>query len=121
MDHPMALETPVLVLGATSLVGRFALPRLKAAGIEAAALSRTAPREPGWVRADLSDPTLRTLLPDCPTVLSFQPIWHLPQALPALRVRGMKRLGALSSTSVIAKAASPDAYEQGVVKALADG
>jgi nucleoside-diphosphate-sugar epimerase len=116
-----ALETPVLVLGATSLVGRFALPRLKAAGIEAVALSRTAPREPGWVRADLSDSTLRTLLPACPTVLSFQPIWHLPQALPALRVRGMKRLVAFSSTSVTAKAASPDAYEQGVVKALADG
>lgn len=121
MDHPSALDTPVLALGATSLIGRFALPRLRAAGVEAVALSRTAPRESGWVRADLSDPALRALLPACPTVLSFQPIWHLPQALPALRVRGMKRLVAFSSTSVFAKADSPDAHEQGVVRALAEG
>jgi nucleoside-diphosphate-sugar epimerase len=121
MDHPSALDDPVLVLGATSLVGRFVLPRLEAMGVEAVALSRTAPRAPGWVRADLSDPGLRARLPACPTVLSLQPIWRLPQALPALRVRGMRRLVAFSSTSVFAKADSPDPYEQGVVKALADG
>lgn len=121
MSDASALKTPVLVLGATSLVGRFALPRLRAAGIEAVALSRTAPQEPGWVRADLTDPDLEARAPSCSTVLSLSPIWRLPAALPALKAKGMRRLVAFSSTSVFAKAASPDAYEQGVARALAEG
>jgi nucleoside-diphosphate-sugar epimerase len=121
MSDASLLNAPVLVLGATSLVGRFVSPRLEAAGIESFALSRTAPAESGWVRADLSAPDLEARLPACATVLSLQPIWHLPQALPALRAKGMRRLVAMSSTSVFGKAASPDAYEQGVVKRLAEG
>jgi len=121
MSDPSAIEPPVLASGATSLVGRFVLPRLEAAGVETFALSRTAPAEPGWVRADLSDPELQAKLPVCPTVLSLSPIWHLPPALAALKSRGMKRLVAFSSTSVFTKAASPDAREQAVVRRLADG
>ena len=121
MSDPSAIQTPVLVLGATSLVGRFALPRLQAAGVEHVALSRTAPDAQGWVRADLWDPELAARLPICPTVLSLSPVWHLPAALGALKARGMKRLVAFSSTSVTAKAASPDAYEQGMVRRLAEG
>lgn len=120
MTSAEPLKTPVLVLGATSLIGRFALPRLRAAGIAHVALSRTG-GQPGWVKADLSDPDLASKLPACPTVLSLSPIWHLPQALQALNAKGMQRLVAFSSTSVFTKAASPDAYEQGVVKRLADG
>jgi nucleoside-diphosphate-sugar epimerase len=121
MSDLSALQTPVLVLGATSLIGRFALPRLQAAGVEHVALSRSAPNEGGWVRADLWDPALADHLPACPTVLSLSPVWHLPPALGALKARGMKRLVAFSSTSVITKAASPDAYEQGMVRRLAEG
>ena len=80
MSEDSRLKTPVLVLGATSLIGRFALPRLRAAGVEAFAVSRTAPDAPGWVRADLSDADLADKLPACPTVLSLSPIWHLPSA-----------------------------------------
>ncbi len=121
MSEPSAFETPVLVLGATSLIGRFALPRLQGLNVPALALSRTAPDAPGWVRADLSDPALEARLPGCPTVLSLSPVWHLPAALPALKARGMTRLVAFSSTSVFSKAASPDAYEQGMVRRLAEG
>jgi nucleoside-diphosphate-sugar epimerase len=115
------LKTPVLVLGATSPIGRFTLPRLRAMGVEAGALSRAAPEEPGWVQADLTGPDLAAKLPACATVLSLSPIWHLPAALGALKARGMERLVAFSSTSVFTKAASPDAYELGVVRRLADG
>jgi nucleoside-diphosphate-sugar epimerase len=115
------LKTPVLVLGATSLIGRFAMPRIAAAGIAAVALSRHAPDAGGWVRADLGQDDLAAVLPAAPTVLSLSPIWHLPQALPALKAKGMQRLVAFSSTSVFTKAASPDAYEQGVVAMLAEG
>lgn len=121
MSDASAPKTPVLVTGATSLIGRFALPRLQAMGAPAFALSRTAPAAPGWVRGDLSDPALEAQLPHCPTVLSLSPIWHLPAALAALKARGMTRLVAFSSTSVFTKAASPDPYEQGVVRRLAQG
>src|ERR1700749_4474808 len=119
MSEPSTLRTPVLVTGATRLIGRFALPRLQAMGVEFQALSRTAPDAPGWVRGGLSDPDLAARLPECPTVLSLSPIWHLPPALGALKARGMRRLVAFSSTSVLTKAASPDAYEQGMVRRLA--
>jgi nucleoside-diphosphate-sugar epimerase len=115
------LKTPVLVLGATSLIGRFAMPRLAQGGAPVFALSRGAPEAPGWTRGDLSAADLREHLPTAPTVLSLSPIWHLPQALPALKAKGMQRLVAFSSTSVFTKAASPDAYERAVVKRLADG
>lgn len=116
MDSP---PTPILVLGATSLIGRFAMPALEGAGVEAVGLSRAA--HPGCVAADLADPGLAARLPPSPTVLSLSPIWVLPQALPALKAAGMTRLVAFSSTSVFTKQASPSAYERGVVKALADG
>ena len=121
MSDAPVLKTPVLVTGATSLIGRFALPRLAAMGVQMAALSRTAPVEPGWVRGGLSDPDLAAKLPECPTVLSLSPIWHLPPGLQALKASGMKRLVAFSSTSVVTKAASPDAYEQGMVQRLTEG
>ncbi|HEY4031665.1 MAG TPA: NAD-dependent epimerase/dehydratase family protein [Caulobacteraceae bacterium] len=121
MSDAPALETPVLVTGATSLIGRFAVPRLRAMGIEFHALSRTAPDAPGWVRGWLGDPDLTARLPECPTVLSLSPVWHLPPGLDALKARGMRRLVAFSSTSVMTKAASPDACEQGMVRRLADG
>jgi nucleoside-diphosphate-sugar epimerase len=120
MSDASTLKTPVLVLGGASLIGRFLLPRLEAAGVPFYALSRAPPRGPRWIQGDLSDYELAERLPpDCPTVLSLSPIWHLPQALPKLN--GMRRLVAVSSTSVFTKAASPNAYEQGVVKRLSDG
>ena len=56
-------------------------------------------------------------------MLSLSPVWHLPPALGALKARGMRRLVAFSSTSVTAKAASPDAYEgrRMTARSLAEG
>jgi len=115
------LASPVLVLGATSLIGDFLLARLKAAGVEPTALSRRPPSDDVcWVDADLADPDLAEELPLIATVFSLSPIWLLPQALPALKARGLTRLVAFSSTSRFTKQASPDAAERGVAKALAD-
>ena len=41
-----AIADPVLVLGATSLIGRFLVPRLATLGVEAIALSRKPTRPP---------------------------------------------------------------------------
>jgi nucleoside-diphosphate-sugar epimerase len=119
MSDASALKTPVLVLGATSLIGRFALPRLQAMGVPFYALSRSAPRGPNWIQGDLTDYELSELLPNCPTVLSLSPIWRLPHA--QWEFNGAQRIVAFSSTSVFTKAASSNAYERKVVKLLADG
>ena len=112
----------VLVLGATSLVGRFALPRLVEQGIAVAALSR-APRapEPGveWVAGDVNDPALT--LPQADAALSLSPIWLLPAALPKLEAAGVRRLIAFSSTSRFTKADSPEPGERAVAERLAEG
>lgn len=119
MSDASALKTPVLVTGATSLIGRFLLPRLEAMGVPFYALSRSAPRAPNWIQGDLTDYELSQRLPDCPTVLSLSPIWRLPHA--QWEFNGVRRIVAFSSTSLFTKAASPDAYEQKVAKQLADG
>ncbi len=112
-------QAPVLVLGATSLVGRFALPRLTAAGVDHAPVSRCA--EPGWIQADIETIDGRAALPPAETVLSLSPIWLLAEAIDTLKAGGLKRLIAFSSTSVATKAGSSNAYEQDVVAALARG
>jgi nucleoside-diphosphate-sugar epimerase len=121
MTDPAIPQAHVLVLGATSLVGRFLMPRLAAAGMPAMGLSRTAPDEAGWLCGDLADADLALILPQSHTVFSLAPIWQLPLALPALHRRGMRRLVAFSSTSVFTKAASPDPQEQAVARKLAAG
>lgn len=114
-------KTPVLVLGATSLIGGFLLARLRALDIAPIAVSRRPPEdEICWLDADLSDPRLVDGLPPVATVFSLSPIWLLPQALPALKARGMERLVAFSSTSRFSKAESPVAAERAVAQALID-
>jgi nucleoside-diphosphate-sugar epimerase len=111
-----------LVLGATSLIGRFALPGLAAEGRTVFAVSRKAgPREAGlhWVHADVCASGL--ILPPARAALSLSPIWLLPHALPALKRAGVERLVAFSSTSRFTKADSTEAEEREVARRLADG
>ncbi len=75
----------------------------------------------GWITADLETAEGRAALPQAPTVLSLSPVWLLPEAMEALKINGMTRLVAFSSTSVLTKAGSADAGEQAVVAALARG
>jgi nucleoside-diphosphate-sugar epimerase len=112
-------EAPLLVLGATSLVGRFALPRLTAAGIGHAPVSRRA--RPGWVQADIETTGGRAALRRAETVLSLSPIWLLPEVIDTLKAGGMKRLIAFSSTSIETKALSSHPAEQAVVARLLAG
>jgi nucleoside-diphosphate-sugar epimerase len=115
------LREPVLVLGATSLVGRYLTPRLAAQRAVATALSRS-PHADGdgglrWVRADLE---AAPELPVAETVLSLSPIWLLPPALPRLKAGGMRRLVAFSSTSAVTKARSPEPAERALAARLGE-
>lgn len=110
---------PLLVLGATSLVGRLALPRLEAAGLAYRAVSRG--DAPGWIQADLETPKGLAALPCAETVLSFSPVWLLPDAMKTLQANGLKRLIAFSSTSIETKTDSPHPRERAVVADLKRG
>lgn len=115
------LREPVLVLGATSLVGRYLLPRLVDQRAVTIALSRRPqdedPSGVRWIAGDLSAPG-DISFPFAETVLSLCPIWLLPDAIPALAAAGVRRLVAFSSTSVSGKAKSSNASERMVAAKL---
>ena len=115
----------VLVLGATSLIGRRLLSAPAPPGVTVTALSRQAPVQPvgglDWVVGDLQDGKLAARLGRVDAVLSLSPIWLLPRALPALLATGATRLVAFSSTSRLTKARSPVASEREVAERLAAG
>ncbi|MDB5454658.1 MAG: epimerase [Caulobacter sp.] len=113
------LATPVLVLGASSLIGGYLLDRLRARDIDPVAVSRQPVADACWVDADLTDPRLAERLTPAGTVFCLAPIWLLPAALPALKARGATRLVAFSSTSRFTKSDSPEPSERAVAKALA--
>ena len=120
MDTDNTLKTPVLVLGATSLIGGHLLERLKAEDLDPVAFSRRPPSQDAcWIGGDLKDPDLDERLPPAATVFSLSPIWLLPHALPTLKARGMERLIAFSSTSRFTKTDSPDEGERAVALELA--
>ena len=116
------LREPVLVLGATSLIGRYLLPRLVDQRAVTVALSRRPPDEEvggvRWIVGDLGEAGAIPL-PFAETVLSLCPIWLLPPALPALAAAGVRRVVAFSSTSVSGKAKSSNAAERMVAAKIA--
>src|ERR1700751_4256560 len=73
---PAGLTSPILVLGATSLIGEHLLARLNALGTTPISLSRRPPTDDVcWVDGDLADPNLADELPPVATVFSLSPIW----------------------------------------------
>ena len=115
----------ILVLGATSLIGRKLLEAPLPADITLVALSRRpAPRAYAcaeWIVCDLHDHGLALRLGRLDAVLSLSPIWLLPAILPALLSTDPSRLVAFSSTSRLTKAGSPVAAEREVSARLAAG
>lgn len=110
---------PLVAAGATSLVGRFLVPAARERGWSVCALSRGGGE--GRIAADLTAPDLFDRLPTARRAVLLSPIWLTPPAVPALAARGVKRLVALSSTSVFTKGGSPVAAERAVAARLAEG
>jgi nucleoside-diphosphate-sugar epimerase len=123
----------LIVLGGTSLIGRFLLPRLADIGLFAHAISRKPPSIERawsenassalhWVEATLDDPRSLTTLPAADAILSLSPIWLLPKALTTLlETTGARRVIAFSSTSRLTKLKSEIAEERATAQRLAAG
>ena len=112
---PLDAAAPIIVLGASSLVGRYVLPEATGRGLSALGMGRGAG---AGILADLAAPDLKDHLPDLGVVICTASLWVLPQALEALAARGMRRLVAFSSTSRFTKAQSKDAGERAVAERL---
>lgn len=113
------LAGPVLVIGASSQVGRFLLPRLAARGFEIDALSRT-PKPDGMPALDrvrwIAPSEARERVPRYGVLVSAGPLslaLEYARAMPALQA-----LAVTSSSSVLSKAESPDSQERNLVEGL---
>lgn len=126
-----ALAGPVLVAGASGLLGISIIRRMLPFGIPVVGfyhshvLNHFAPSL-YWLYADFQ----KGILPDrdllcaiiggVPQTLVYTgPLWLLPQVLPLFHACGIKRLVAFSSTSVLTKSNSKNSHEREMVRKLA--
>lgn len=124
---------PILITGATSLIGHFLLPRLAEQGLPVIAISRQPPnpvgaclasdfplnnRQQDWLLQDITQP-FRLPTP-CSTLLHLAPIWHLPKLLESLGSQAPKRIIAISSTSRFSKQNSSSHAERETARKLAE-
>lgn len=117
----------VVVTGATSQLGVFLLPRLRAAGLHVVAVSRNAPRrraDPSagveWLHPDvlLSSGSQEHLTDSTGHLISCGPLELARNLLRNLP--GLQRVIAFSSSSVASKAQSPDRAERRSMAAMAE-
>lgn len=112
----------VLVLGGSSQIGHFLLPRLLASGEPVIALSRHAsstPSEVQWLRGHLPDAV--PALPPLSAIISFGPLLALAQWLASTPIAGAPRVIATSSMSAETKRDSSVPAERDVSRRLRDG
>lgn len=113
----------ILVSGASSLIGRYLLPQLLAAGHTVEAISRTTQSsQPNlrWHPLQLNAPAVASLpLSNGTIYIHLAPLWLLPDLLPQLAAQKVARIIAFSSTSVLSKVDSDNASERATVARLA--
>lgn len=114
----------IIVTGATSLIGRFLLPRLLTAGYEVHAVSRAGGKHPGttspliWHQADIAQADALPAM-NAQALIHLAPLWLLPPLLPALALLHVRRVIGFSSTSVFSKADSRNEMERRLAERLA--
>lgn len=111
----------IIVTGATSIIGRFLLPRLVNAGYEVHAISRNCHENPCetdkkvfWHPVDMTHPEQLPKV-NAQVLIHLAPLWLLPPLLPVLSSLQIKRVIGFGSTSLFSKASSADAGEQQLV------
>lgn len=113
----------VLVLGASSQIGRFLLPRLREAGHDVLALSRRPQTaQPGvrWIEGGLPDAMPREL-PPLAGIVSYGPLLPFAQWLAQAPPCGSPRVVATSSMSAQTKHDSVVPAERAIARLLRDG
>ncbi|MCH2547633.1 MAG: glycosyltransferase [Alphaproteobacteria bacterium] len=129
VPSPLPAGSTVLVTGASSAVGLFAIGRLLAHGCKVIALKHNTLLgffHPNltWIEGDLTTPeklsaSLQGL--KCEYALHCAPIWHTHDLAKALKPAGVRRIVAISSTSLHSKAKSSSMKERKTAKRLVKG
>lgn len=117
----------VIVTGASSLIGRFLLPRLSSAGFQVMAISRNPPRllsikgsgNVQWHRIDESLEGSIPSLSQASTLIHLAPLWLLPRWLEDFASLDGRRVIAFGSTSRFSKLTSSIMEERNVAEELA--
>lgn len=112
----------VLVLGGSSQIGHFLLPRLLAGGEQVLALSRRPrPEQAGvnWLQGALPDSV--PVLPPVSAIISFGPLWALAEWLSQAPLSDAPRVIATSSMSAETKRDSSVPAERNISRQLRDG
>ncbi|KAF1009616.1 MAG: hypothetical protein GAK28_00256 [Luteibacter sp.] len=108
----------ILVIGASSQIGHFLLPRLHALGEEVLCLSRHAdPDDPAWLRGGLPD-TMPATLPPLRAILSSGPLDGLATWLSSTHLKGIPHVIATSSMSAESKRESDVPAERDLSRRL---
>ncbi len=120
-DNMLSQKPYAVILGATSLVGRYLAERLSVMGYEGLCLSRRTEPVPYILPGGFSWHTVRAeeniCIPASATLFSLIPVVALPALLK--RITGGNRLIALSSSAFFFKAQSPDPKERKSAFAIA--
>jgi nucleoside-diphosphate-sugar epimerase len=115
-------QSGMLVLGGSSLIGGFLLPKLDPSAFVLSRNAREGDTAHRWRQGDFA--AVRDWPADIRAdhVFALCPIWLLtPELLQGLHARGMRRLVAFSSTSRFTKTASGSAKERAIAAALIEG
>jgi nucleoside-diphosphate-sugar epimerase len=112
----------VLVLGASSQIGLFLLPRLRAAGRDVVAVSRDTHADEAGVRWLVGAlPEQMPTLPSVQAIISFGPIVALADWLETAELPNLQHVVATSSMSAESKRDAVDPAERATSQALRDG
>ena len=107
----------IIVTGATSIIGRFLLPRLLEAGYEVHAISRVSDINPAttnkliWHQVNIDHPEQLPKV-NAAALIHLAPLWLLPPLLPVLSSLRIKRVIGFGSTSLFSKVDSANASER---------
>ncbi len=112
-----------MLIGATSQIGFFLMPRLLRAGFSVHAISRRVQPDFSavrWQRVDIEREPKKLRVYSSVNVIHLAPLWSLPSLIPVLAAQGIKRLIAFGSTSRFSKMDSPVKQERDLARALQD-
>ncbi|QOZ56110.1 epimerase [Bradyrhizobium sp. CCBAU 53338] len=114
-----------LIVGATSLVGRFLMEELSAQGSTVFGLCRTPPENAAhdkWIAADLQDlGGLSNEIPPITTIYSTGPLHLFAESLEVLVKNEVTRIVAFSSTSAASKQQSEVEHERAAAQQFIEG
>ncbi|HEC27735.1 MAG TPA: glycosyltransferase [Gammaproteobacteria bacterium] len=116
-------EKEVLVTGASSLVGKYLLPRLLNSGYRVVAVTRKAYGQPShsnlqWLECDIGGPVNQSDFFEARNIIHLAPLWLLPNYLSQISLGKVSRVIAFSSTSIFTKRESNSLKERNVASSL---